>query len=89
MIPVITILGTQLGHLLAGAVIVETVFSWPGIGKFFVDSIYARDYPVIQGFVLIIAAIYVLVNLLVDILYAYLDPRVRYEGGLITCTFWR
>ncbi|RPF46847.1 peptide/nickel transport system permease protein [Thermodesulfitimonas autotrophica] len=80
LIPVITILGIQLGHLLAGAVIVETVFSWPGIGKFFVDSIYARDYPVIQGFVLIIAAIYVLINLLVDILYVYLDPRVRYEG---------
>jgi len=78
--PVVTVLGTQLGHLLAGAVIVETVFSWPGIGKFFVDSIYARDYPVIQGFVIITAVMYVLVNLLVDVLYVYLDPRVRYEG---------
>jgi len=81
LIPVVTVLGTQLGHLLAGAVVVETVFSWPGIGKFLIDSIYARDYPVIQGFVLIIAAIFVLVNLLVDVIYAYLDPRIRYEQG--------
>jgi len=78
LIPVVTVLGMQFGHLLAGAVVVETVFSWPGIGKFLIDSIYARDYAVIQGFVLIIAATFVLVNLLVDILYAWLDPRVRY-----------
>lgn len=81
LIPVITVFGTQLGHLLAGAVVVETVFSWPGIGKFLVDSIYARDFPVIQGFVLIIAAIFVLVNLIVDIAYYYLDPRIRFEKG--------
>ena len=79
LLPVVTVLGTQLGHLLAGAVVVETVFSWPGIGKYLIDSIYARDYPVIQGFVLIIAAIVVIVNLIVDITYAYLDPRIRYE----------
>jgi peptide/nickel transport system permease protein len=78
LIPVVTVLGMQFGHLLAGAVVVETVFAWPGIGKFLIDSIYARDYAVIHGFVLIIAATFVLVNLLVDILYAWLDPRVRY-----------
>lgn len=81
LIPVITVFGTQLGHLLAGAVVVETVFSWPGIGKFLVDSIYARDYPVIQGFVLIIAAVFVVVNLVVDIAYYLLDPRIRFEKG--------
>jgi len=81
LVPVVTVFGTQLGHLLAGAVVVETVFSWPGIGKYLIDSIYARDYPVIQGFVFIIAAVFVLVNLLVDITYAYLDPRIRYERG--------
>lgn len=81
LIPVLTVFGTQLGHLLAGTVVVETVFSWPGIGKFLVDSIYARDYPVIQGFVLIIAAIFVLVNLVVDIIYYFLDPRIRFEKG--------
>lgn len=83
LVPVVTVSGTQLGHLLAGAVVVETVFAWPGIGKFLIDSIYARDYPVIQGFVLMIAAIFVLVNLLVDIVYAYLDPRIRYERGRV------
>lgn len=81
LIPVLTVFGTQLGHLLAGAVVVETVFSWPGIGKFLVDSIYARDYPVIQGFVLIIAAVFVVVNLAVDIAYYFLDPRIRFEKG--------
>lgn len=79
--PVVTVFGTQLGHLLAGAVVVETVFSWPGTGKFLIDSIYARDYPVIQGFVFIIAALFVLVNLLVDITYAYLNPCIRYQKG--------
>jgi len=79
LIPVTTIIGMQLGHLLSGAVIVETIFAWPGVGKFLVDSIYAKDYPVIQGFVLIIALFFVLSNLAVDILYAYLDPRIRYE----------
>ncbi|RJX24767.1 MAG: ABC transporter permease [Dethiobacter sp.] len=81
LIPVITIIGTQFGHLLAGTIIIETVFSWPGIGKYLVDSIYARDYPVIQGFVFIIAAMFVVINLLVDLSYAYLDPRIRFEQG--------
>ncbi|MCG7847619.1 MAG: ABC transporter permease, partial [ANME-2 cluster archaeon] len=66
LIPVITYMGIQIGHLLAGAVIVETIFAWPGVGKFLVDAIYARDYPVIQGFVLIIALFFVLSNLAVD-----------------------
>lgn len=82
MVPIVTVFGNQFGYLLAGAVVVETIFSWPGIGKYLIDAIYARDYPVIQGFVFIIAAIFVLVNLFVDIIYAYLDPRIRYEKGM-------
>ena len=80
MIPVVTIVGLQFAFLLEGAVIVETVFAWPGIGKLLVDSIFARDFAVIQGCALFIAVVFVLVNLLVDISYAYLDPRIRYEG---------
>lgn len=79
LIPVVTVMGMQVGHLLAGAVIIETIFAWPGVGKFLVDGIYARDYPVIQGFVLIIALFFVLSNLAVDILYTYFDPRIRYD----------
>ena len=79
--PIVTAFGSQLGHLLAGSVVVETVFSWPGIGKFLIDSVYARDYPVIQGFVLLIALMFVVINLITDILYAYIDPRIRYERG--------
>ena len=77
LIPVVTVLGLQMGHLLAGAVVVETVFAWPGIGKFLVESIYARDYPVIQGFALVIALIFVAINGLVDILYMFLTPQLR------------
>lgn len=79
MLPVITFVGLQLGFLLGGAVIVETIFAWPGIGRLLVDSIYARDFALIQGCVLFIAVIFALANLAVDILYAYLDPRIRYE----------
>ena len=75
----LTVIGLHLGHLVAGVVIVESIFGWPGIGKFFVDGIYARDYPVVQGFTLMIAISFVISNLLVDILYAYIDPRIRYE----------
>ena len=82
LIPVVTVMGMQIGHLLAGAVIIETIFAWPGVGKFLVDGIYARDYPVIQGFVLIIALFFVLSNLAVDILYTYLDPRIRYDADV-------
>jgi peptide/nickel transport system permease protein len=79
LIPVVTIIGIQFAHLLSGVVIVEQVFAWPGIGHFLVDSINAKDYPVIQGFVLIIAFCFVFSNMVVDVLYAFLDPRIRYR----------
>ncbi len=76
-LPVITLLGLQLGALLGGAVITETVFSWPGIGSLMVESIQKRDYPVVQGCVLLISLAYVLVNTLTDLVYAWIDPRIR------------
>ncbi|MDB5818874.1 MAG: binding--dependent transport system inner rane component family protein [Rhizobacter sp.] len=76
-IPIVTLLGIQLGQLLGGVVVTETVFSWPGIGKLTVDAIFARDYPVVQGAVLLTAAIFVLINLATDLIYTVLDPRVR------------
>jgi peptide/nickel transport system permease protein len=79
LLPIVTIIGLQFGTLLGGAVLTETVFSWPGIGRLLVDAIGYRDYPVIQGTVLVIAVGFVLTNLLVDILYAYLDPRIQYK----------
>lgn len=77
LIPVITILGLDLAALLGGAVITETVFSWPGVGRLVVTSIQGRDYPVVQAAVFAIASSYILINLLVDVVYAYLDPRIR------------
>ena len=77
LIPIVTILGLQLGSLLGGAILTETVFAWPGIGLLLVDSIFYRDYPLIQGIVLFYAIILVTINLVVDILYAYIDPRVK------------
>ena len=68
-----------MGTLLGGAVLVEAVFAWPGIGRLLVEAILTRDYPVIQGVVLVFSAMFLLVNLLVDISYAYLDPRIRYQ----------
>lgn len=79
MIPIITVLGLRFGMLLGGAVLTETVFSWPGVGRLMVDSILARDYPVVQGSVLLLALMFVLINLIVDILYAYLDPQIHYN----------
>lgn len=79
LIPVVTVAGLQLGQLLAGAVIIETVFAWPGVGRLLVDAISNRDYPVVQVAVLVITTTFILVNLLVDLSYAYLDPRVRYR----------
>lgn len=79
LIPIVTIIGIETGSLLSGAVLTETVFALPGLGTAMVGAILARDYPVIQGFTLIIALIFVLVNLLVDLSYAYLDPRIRLE----------
>jgi len=81
LLPAVTLLGMSFGHLLGGAVIVETIFAWPGVGKFAVDSIFNRDYPVIQGYALFMAVVFVLVNLLVDISYVFLDPRIRLEKG--------
>jgi len=78
-LPVITILGMQLGALLAGAVITETIFSWPGIGQLMIESIQKRDYPVVQACVLLISFTYVLVNLLTDVTYTTLDPRVKLD----------
>ncbi len=78
MIPVVTVMGLQFGTLLGGAVLTETVFSWPGVGRLMVDSILARDYPVVQGAVLILAVLFVTINLVVDIIYAFLDPRITY-----------
>ena len=78
-LPVITFAGMQLGYLFGGAVIVETIFSWPGIGKLLVDSIFARDFSMVQGCVLFIAVLFSLSSLAVDILYALLDPRIRYD----------
>ena len=75
--PIVTLLGIQLGQLLGGVVITETVFSWPGIGKLTVDAIFARDYPVVQGAVLVTATLFVLINLATDLIYTALDPRVR------------
>lgn len=77
LVPVLTIAGIQLATILGGVIVVEVVFSWPGLGRFVFDSVSARDYPLIQGAVLLIAAIFLLVNLIVDVLYAVVDPRIR------------
>jgi dipeptide transport system permease protein len=77
LIPVITTIGLQIGVMLAGAILTETIFSWPGIGKWMVDSVFKRDYPVVQGGLLMIALIVMAVNLLVDLLYGSINPRVR------------
>lgn len=79
--PVVSLAGIRFGRLLAGAVIVETIFAWPGIGQYVVDAIYDRDYPAIQGFVLFTGTVFVLLNLLVDLAYVWLDPRVRPGAG--------
>ncbi|MBI4277321.1 MAG: ABC transporter permease [Armatimonadetes bacterium] len=79
LIPVVTVVGLQFGYLLGGAVITETVFSRRGLGRLLIDSINSRDFPTVQGTLMLLAGSFVLVNLLVDTLYAYLDPRIRYE----------
>jgi len=79
LIPIVTVLGLQLGSVLTGAVISETIFAWPGVGRLLIQSISARDYPAVQGCVLLIALTYVSTNLLVDVAYGFLDPRIRYE----------
>jgi peptide/nickel transport system permease protein len=79
LIPVITVMGLQFGHLLGGTVVTETVFSRRGLGRLVVDAILWKDLPVVQGAVLLAAAVYTLVNLLIDVSYAFFDPRVRYD----------
>ncbi|MBN7759149.1 ABC transporter permease subunit [Nitratireductor aquimarinus] len=78
LIPVVTTIGLQVGVLLAGAILTETIFSWPGIGKWMVDSVFKRDYAVVQGGLLLIAAIIMIVNLIVDVLYGLINPRIRH-----------
>jgi len=79
LMPTITIVGMQFGYLMGGAVLVETVFTWPGVGWALVDAIFAKDYPVVQAGVIFIAASFVFVNLAVDILYSYVNPRITYD----------
>jgi len=81
LVPVITVVGLQFGNLLTGAIIAETIFSWPGLGRLLIQSIRLRDYPLVQGGVLVMAVTYVLVNLLTDAAYAWVDPRIRLEAG--------
>ncbi|MFK5925878.1 MAG: ABC transporter permease subunit [Desulfuromusa sp.] len=79
LIPVITVIGLQVGVLMAGAILTETIFSWPGVGKWMLDSIYRRDYPSVQGGILLIACLVIIVNLTVDILYGVVNPRIRHN----------
>ncbi|MCL4554777.1 MAG: ABC transporter permease [Actinobacteria bacterium] len=79
LIPVVTVVGLTFGRLLGGAVLTETIFGWPGVGRFAVQAILARDYPMVQGAVLLIALGFVLVNLIIDVTYVFLDPRIRYQ----------
>ena len=79
IIPVVTIVGLQFGALLGGVIIVEIIFSWPGIGQLLIPAIMRRDYPLVQGCILFIAVVYIFVNLIVDIIYAYIDPRIKYS----------
>ena len=80
LIPVITVIGLQVGTLLAGAILTETIFSWPGIGKWLVEAIHRRDYPVVQGGILLSATVIILVNLIVDVLYGVINPRIRHTA---------
>jgi len=78
LLPVVTVLGLQFGNLLGGAVIIETIFAWPGLGMFIIESILARDFPVIQGFALFMSLVFVATNFAVDVAYRWLDPRIQY-----------
>jgi ABC-type dipeptide/oligopeptide/nickel transport system permease component len=79
LIPIVTIVGLQFGSVLTGTVITETIFAWPGIGRLLIQSIGFRDYPLVQGCILLIAVTYVAMNLLTDVAYGWLDPRIRLE----------
>jgi ABC-type dipeptide/oligopeptide/nickel transport system permease component len=78
-IPIVTVVGMQIGTLLGGAVVTETIFNWPGIGKLVIEAIWRRDYPIVQAVLLLSAFAFVAINLIVDLLYTYLDPRIRYQ----------
>jgi ABC-type dipeptide/oligopeptide/nickel transport system permease component len=78
LVPVVTILGLQVGSLLSGAVITETIFNWPGVGRLLISSILRRDFPMVQGGVILVAALFAVVNLATDLVYAVIDPRIRY-----------
>jgi ABC-type dipeptide/oligopeptide/nickel transport system permease component len=77
LLPVVTLLALQFGSLLTGAVITETIFSWPGLGRLLIQAIFSRDYPLVQGCILVFAILYLLVNLVADLLYGVLDPRIQ------------
>lgn len=79
IIPVLTIIGLQMGLLLGGAILTESIFAWPGIGRYIYEAINFRDYPVIQSGILVVAFIFVMINLLIDILYSMIDPRIKYD----------
>jgi len=79
MLPTVTVIGLQIGGLLGGSVVTETVFAWPGVGQLLIQSISARDFPMIQACIILLAGVFVIVNLLVDILYVFIDPRITYK----------
>ena len=79
LLPLLTVVGLQIGTLLGGAVITESIFAWPGMGKLVVDAIFFRDFPVVQTVLILSATIFVAINLVVDLLYTVVDPRIRYE----------
>jgi peptide/nickel transport system permease protein len=79
MVPVVTVIGLNFGLLLSGAILTETVFSWPGVGRLVVDAVYARDYPLVIGCILVFALVFVIANLITDLLYTYIDPRIHYD----------
>src|SRR5256885_631421 len=80
-IPLVTVIGLEFGILLGGAVITETIFAWPGVGRLAVDAIFSRDYPLVQAIVAVLATIFVVINLVIDLVYTYLDPRIVYVRG--------
>jgi len=79
LVPVVTVIGLNFGLLLSGAILTETIFSWPGVGRLVVNAVYARDYPLVIGCILVFALVFVIVNLITDILYTFIDPRIHYE----------
>jgi ABC-type dipeptide/oligopeptide/nickel transport system permease component len=79
LIPIVTVIGLQFGSLLGGAVLTETIFSWPGVGSYLINSLIVTDYPVVQASVLLLAVVFVMMNLIVDVVYAYIDPRIKYS----------